>query len=81
MTHQSRAEDEAEASADADDAAVRQDAADDIVAKTFPLAFRQRDSYDQTRADTVSARGGTGGPSAIGVRPARWRRRTGRGSG
>lgn len=28
-----------------------QDAADDIVAETFLLAFRQRDSYDQTRAD------------------------------
>jgi RNA polymerase sigma-70 factor (ECF subfamily) len=27
------------------------DAADDIVAETFLLAFRQRDSYDQTRAD------------------------------
>jgi RNA polymerase sigma-70 factor (ECF subfamily) len=79
MTQQSRAE--AEASADADDAAVvqlsrhepehfsvlfrrhapyiqryvvrrlGQDAADDIVAETFLLAFRQRDSYDQTRAD------------------------------
>jgi RNA polymerase sigma factor (sigma-70 family) len=79
MTRQSRAE--AEASADADDAAVvqlsrqepehfsvlfrrhapyiqryvvrrlGQDAADDIVAETFLLAFRQRDSYDQTRAD------------------------------
>ena len=78
MTQQSRAE--AEASADADDAAVvqlsrhepehfsvlfrrhaphiqryvvrrlGQDAADDIVAETFLLAFRQRDSYDQTRA-------------------------------
>jgi RNA polymerase sigma-70 factor (ECF subfamily) len=79
MTQQSRAE--AEASADADDAAVIQlsrhepeyftvlfrrhaphiqhyvvrrlgpDAADDIVAETFLLAFRQRDSYDQARAD------------------------------
>lgn len=79
MAQQSRAE--AEASADADDAAVIQlsrhepehftvlfrrhaphiqryvvrrlgrDAADDIVAETFMLAFRQRDSYDQTRAD------------------------------
>ena len=79
MTQESRAE--AEASADADDAAVvqlsrhepehfsvlfrrhaphiqryvvrrlGQDAADDIVAETFLLAFRQRDSYDQTRAD------------------------------
>jgi RNA polymerase sigma factor (sigma-70 family) len=79
MTQQGRAE--AEASADADDAAVMQlsrhepehftvlfrrhaphihryvvrrlgpDAADDIVAETFLLAFRQRDSYDQTRAD------------------------------
>ena len=79
MTQQRRAE--AEASADADDAAVvqlsrhepdhfsvlfrrhapyiqryvvrrlGQDAADDIVAETFLLAFRQRDSYDQTRAD------------------------------
>jgi RNA polymerase sigma-70 factor (ECF subfamily) len=79
MTPQSRAE--AEASTDADDAAViqlsrhepehftvlfrrhaphiqryvvhrlGQDAADDIVAETFLLAFRQRDSYDQTRAD------------------------------
>jgi RNA polymerase sigma factor (sigma-70 family) len=28
-----------------------QDAADDIVAETFLLAFRQRYSYDQTRAD------------------------------
>ena len=28
-----------------------QDAADDIVAETFLLAFRQRDSYDLTRAD------------------------------
>jgi RNA polymerase sigma factor (sigma-70 family) len=28
-----------------------QDAADDIVAETFLLAFRQRDSYDQTRGD------------------------------
>jgi RNA polymerase sigma-70 factor, ECF subfamily len=28
-----------------------QDAADDIVAETFLLAFRQRDSYDQTRRD------------------------------
>ncbi|HXC83232.1 MAG TPA: RNA polymerase sigma factor [Trebonia sp.] len=28
-----------------------QDAADDIVAETFLLAFRQRGSYDQTRAD------------------------------
>jgi len=28
-----------------------QDAADDIVAKTFLLAFRQWDSYDQTHAD------------------------------
>lgn len=28
-----------------------QDAADDIVAETFLLAFRQRDSYDQARAD------------------------------
>jgi len=28
-----------------------QDAADDIVAETFLLAFRQRDSYDQTRPD------------------------------
>jgi RNA polymerase sigma factor (sigma-70 family) len=28
-----------------------QDAADDIVAETFLLAFRQRDSYDQTRTD------------------------------
>jgi RNA polymerase sigma factor (sigma-70 family) len=28
-----------------------QDAADDIVAETFLLAFRHRDSYDQTRAD------------------------------
>jgi RNA polymerase sigma factor (sigma-70 family) len=28
-----------------------QDAADDIVAETFLLAFRQLDSYDQTRAD------------------------------
>jgi RNA polymerase sigma factor (sigma-70 family) len=28
-----------------------QDAADDIVAETFLLAFRQRDSYDVTRAD------------------------------
>jgi RNA polymerase sigma factor (sigma-70 family) len=28
-----------------------QDAADDIVAETFLLAFRQRDCYDQTRAD------------------------------
>jgi len=28
-----------------------QDAADDIVAETFLLAFRQRDSYDQSRAD------------------------------
>lgn len=28
-----------------------QDAADDIVAETFLLAFRQRHSYDQTRAD------------------------------
>ena len=28
-----------------------QDAADDIVAETFLLAFRQRESYDQTRAD------------------------------
>src|SRR6202035_3378567 len=27
------------------------DAADDIVAETFLLAFRQRDSYDQTRVD------------------------------
>src|SRR5215472_2660307 len=27
------------------------DAADDVVAETFLLAFRQRDSYDQTRAD------------------------------
>jgi RNA polymerase sigma factor (sigma-70 family) len=27
------------------------DAADDIVAETFLLAFRQRDSYDQTRSD------------------------------
>jgi RNA polymerase sigma factor (sigma-70 family) len=27
------------------------DEADDIVAETFLLAFRQRDSYDQTRAD------------------------------
>ena len=79
MTQQGRAE--AEASADADDAAVIQlsrhdpehftvlfrrhaphiqhyvvrrigpDAADDIVAETFMLAFRQRHSYDQTRAD------------------------------
>jgi RNA polymerase sigma factor (sigma-70 family) len=79
MTQQGRAE--AEASADADDAAVMRlsrhepehftvlfrrhaphiqryvvrrlgpDAADDIVAETFLLAFRQRDSYDQTRAD------------------------------
>jgi RNA polymerase sigma factor (sigma-70 family) len=79
MTQQSRAE--AEASADADDAAViqlsrhepecftvlfrrhapyiqryvvrrlGQDAADDIVAETFLLAFRQRDSYDQTRTN------------------------------
>jgi RNA polymerase sigma factor (sigma-70 family) len=30
-----------------------QDAADDIVAETFLLAFRQRDSYDQTRADAL----------------------------
>jgi RNA polymerase sigma factor (sigma-70 family) len=30
---------------------IGQDAADDIVAETFLLAFRQRDSYDQTRAD------------------------------
>jgi RNA polymerase sigma factor (sigma-70 family) len=28
-----------------------QDAADDIVAETFLLAFRQREAYDQTRAD------------------------------
>jgi RNA polymerase sigma-70 factor (ECF subfamily) len=79
MSQQSRAE--AEASADADDAAVirlsrhepehftalfrrhaphiqryvvrrlGQDAADDIVAETFLLAFRQRNSYDQTRTD------------------------------
>jgi RNA polymerase sigma factor (sigma-70 family) len=28
-----------------------QDAADDIVAETFALAFRQRDSYDLSRAD------------------------------
>jgi len=28
-----------------------QDPADDIVAETFLLAFRQRDSYDQTRSD------------------------------
>ena len=28
-----------------------QDAADDIVAETFLLAFRQRDSYDQNRTD------------------------------
>jgi RNA polymerase sigma factor (sigma-70 family) len=28
-----------------------QDAADDIVAETFLLAFRQRDSYDHSRAD------------------------------
>ncbi len=28
-----------------------QDAADDIVAETFLLAFRQRDSYDRTRSD------------------------------
>jgi RNA polymerase sigma factor (sigma-70 family) len=79
MTQQGRAE--AEASADADDAAVirlsrhepehftvlfrrhapyiqryvvrrlGQDAADDIVAETFLLAFRHRDAYDQTRAD------------------------------
>jgi len=28
-----------------------QDAADDIVAETFALAFRQRDSYDPTRPD------------------------------
>src|SRR5215472_8310664 len=79
MTQQSRAE--AEASADADDAAViqlsrhepehftvlfrrhaphiqryvvrrlGQDAADDIVAETFLLAFRQRDTYDPARAD------------------------------
>lgn len=28
-----------------------QDAADDIVAETFLLAFRQRDTYDQARAD------------------------------
>ena len=28
-----------------------QDAAEDIVAETFLLAFRQRDSYDQARAD------------------------------
>lgn len=28
-----------------------QDAADDIVAETFLLAFRQRDSYDQARSD------------------------------
>src|ERR1035438_7141360 len=79
MTQQSRAE--AEASANADDAAVvqlsrhepehfsvlfrrhapyiqryvvrrlGQDAADDIVAETFLLAFRQRNSYDLTRAD------------------------------
>ena len=28
-----------------------QDAADDIVAETFLLAFRRRDGYDQTRAD------------------------------
>jgi RNA polymerase sigma-70 factor (ECF subfamily) len=28
-----------------------QDAADDIVAETFLLAFRQRDSYDQARPD------------------------------
>jgi DNA-directed RNA polymerase specialized sigma24 family protein len=79
MAQQGRTE--AEASADADDAAVvqlsrhepehftvlfrryaphiqryvvrrlGQDAADDIVAETFLLAFRQRDSYDQTRAD------------------------------
>jgi RNA polymerase sigma-70 factor, ECF subfamily len=28
-----------------------QDAADDIVAETFLLAFRQRDSYDQARTD------------------------------
>jgi RNA polymerase sigma factor (sigma-70 family) len=30
---------------------IGQDAADDIVAETFLLAFRQRDSYDPTRAD------------------------------
>lgn len=30
---------------------VGQDAADDIVAETFLLAFRQRDSYDLSRAD------------------------------
>jgi RNA polymerase sigma factor (sigma-70 family) len=30
---------------------IGQDAADDIVAETFLLAFRQRDSYDQTRVD------------------------------
>jgi RNA polymerase sigma-70 factor, ECF subfamily len=30
---------------------VGQDAADDIVAETFLLAFRQRDSYDPARAD------------------------------
>ena len=30
---------------------IGQDAADDIVAETFLLAFGQRDSYDQTRAD------------------------------
>src|ERR1035438_4260232 len=84
MTQQSRAE--AEASANADDAAVvqlsrhepehfsvlfrrhapyiqryvvrrlGQDAADDIVAETFLLAFRQRDSYDQTRADARARR-------------------------
>jgi RNA polymerase sigma factor (sigma-70 family) len=30
---------------------IGQDAADDIVAETFLLAFRQRDSYDQTRAN------------------------------
>ena len=30
-----------------------QDAADDIVAETFLLAFRQRDSYDQTRSDAL----------------------------
>lgn len=79
MTQQSRGQ--AEATTDADDAAVIQlsrhepeyftelfrrhapyiqryvvrrlghDAADDIVAETFLLAFRQRDSYDQTRSD------------------------------
>jgi RNA polymerase sigma-70 factor, ECF subfamily len=30
---------------------LRQDAADDIVAETFLLAFRQRDTYDQARSD------------------------------